>query len=241
MPAGAPLEGRPIASQGWRDAAFLHWRVSPRQVEHLYPTGVVPDLLDGETWIGLIAFRLEDARVGRSPSLRRWGTFTEVNVRLYGVDARGRRGVVFRSLEAASLPAVIGARALFSLPYYWADMTESHRVGARHSTHEYTSRRRFGDARLDLRVTVDRLRPVDTPTSRFLTARWALFQERGRRVMRLPNTHEAWTLFPAEVTHFESNLLERAGVSGLSAVPDSVLYSPGVRAWFGSGERLPLP
>lgn len=41
---------------------------------------------------------------------------TEVNVRLYGVDGQGRRGVVFLSLEASSLPAVLAARALFSLP-----------------------------------------------------------------------------------------------------------------------------
>ncbi|MBI5160438.1 MAG: DUF2071 domain-containing protein, partial [Micrococcales bacterium] len=115
------LPGRVVAAQDWRDVAFVHWRVDAHDVHPLLPPGISPDLdADGTTWAGLIAFRLGRARLGPLPAVPVFGDFTEVNVRLYGVDARGRRGVVFRSLEAASLPAVLGARTLFSLPYFWA-------------------------------------------------------------------------------------------------------------------------
>ena len=73
--------------------------IDPDRLAALVPRGVVPDVMDGSSWVGLIAFRLGDARVGPFPPTPRWGSFTEVNVRLYGVDEQGRRGVVFRSLE----------------------------------------------------------------------------------------------------------------------------------------------
>ena len=48
--------------------------------------------------------------------------FPETNVRFYSVDAVGRRGVVFGSLEAARLAFVLGARSTLGLNYTWARM-----------------------------------------------------------------------------------------------------------------------
>ena len=115
-----PLEGRPIASQRWSDLTFLHWRVPSAEVAPLLPQGIVPDEFDGTSWVGLIPFRLDRATLFGSPSVPYAGSFIEVNVRLYGVDLWGRRGVVFRSLEASRLAAVLAARAAFSLPYFWS-------------------------------------------------------------------------------------------------------------------------
>ena len=88
-----------------------------------------PDAFDGSSWVGLIAFRLARARFGPLPPVPHFGTFTEVNVRLYGVDGRGRRGVVFRSLEASRLAAVLVARTVFALPYRWATTDQRERDG----------------------------------------------------------------------------------------------------------------
>lgn len=231
------LRGAVVAAQEWRQVAFVHWRIAPAEVAPLLPRGVVPDVIDGSSWAGLIAFQLGDARVGPFPPTPRWGSFTEVNVRLYGVDAAGRRGVVFRSLEASSLPAVIAARALFSLPYIWA------RTALRPTVDgwEYASRRinpwssKPGPA-FHLGVAVDTGRTVDDELSLFLTSRWGLFQSRLGRTMWLPNSHEPWVLHPARVTKLRNELCAAAGLPGIALrPPDSVLFSPGVDAQFGRG------
>ncbi len=232
------LRGPIVAAQGWLDVAFVHWRVSPEIVAPLLPRGISPDIEGGSSWVGLVAFELADASVGPFVMPRLWGSFTEVNVRLYGVDRDGRPGVVFRSLEASSLPAVLAARALFSLPYVWA------RTGQRprESGWEYASRRITAPtasargARFRLAVDVDRTRTVDDDQSRFLTARWGLYQNRLGRTRWLPNTHEPWILHPARVIALQDDLCAAAGLPGVSdRQPDSVLFSPGVTASFARG------
>lgn len=235
-----PLRGRVVAAQEWQQVSFVHWRADPGDVAPLLPRGVVPDVFDGSTWVGLIAFELGDARIGPFPPSPIGGRFTEVNVRLYGVDSEGRRGVVFRSLEASSLPAVLAARALFSLPYMWA-RAEQRRVA---DGWEYASRRiaasptRRGPG-FRLGMSVDTSQTVDDELSQFLTARWGLFQTRFGRTQWLPNEHEPWVLHPAHVTSLRDELCAAAGLPGITdRAPDSVLFSSGVTSKFGRGQFI---
>ena len=92
----------------------------------LLPRGTRPDTLDGATYVGLIGFRMVDLGLLRGPALPWVGTFLETNVRLYSVDGLGRRGVVFRSLDATRLTAVLTARATLRLPYAWSRMSFEH-------------------------------------------------------------------------------------------------------------------
>lgn len=234
------LAGPVVAAQEWRNVTFVHWRVPASAVALLLPPGVTPDLHDGTSWVGLIAFELGDARVGPFPPSPVGGRFTEVNVRLYGVDEQGRRGVVFRSLEASSLLAVLAARALFSLPYTWARTAQRRHPGG----WEYASRRispsasRLGPG-FHLRATIDETRTVSDAASEFLTARWGLFQTRLGRTQWLPNEHEPWVLHPARVDHLRDDLCAAAGLPGVSnRPPDSVLFSDGVTSRFGRGQWL---
>lgn len=235
-----PLQGAVVAGQEWREVAFVHWRVAPATVAPLLPLGVAPDVMDGSSWVGLIAFRLGRARVGPLPPADRWGSFTEVNVRLYGVDAEGRRGVVFRSLEASSLPAVIAARALFSLPYTWARTAQRTRPdGWEYASRRISVRPRHPGPSFRLAIAVDTTQTVHDDLSLFLTSRWGLFQERFGRTQWLPNSHDPWVLHPATVVSLRDELCAAAGLPGVvDAPPDSVLFSPGVDAQFGRGHRL---
>ena len=122
-----PTAPRPVGSavfhQQWRDLSFLHWPADPALVAPLLPPGTRPDLLDGQTWVGLVPFVMTKVRILGTPALPFLSTFPETNVRLYAVDDQGRRGVVFRSLEAARLLPVLAARASYHLPYLWARMS----------------------------------------------------------------------------------------------------------------------
>jgi hypothetical protein len=223
-----------LLDQQWRDLTFLHWRVAPDLVAPLLPPGTRPDVFDGSSWVGLIPFRLRKAAFGHGPPLPYVGSFPETNVRLYSVDAAGRRGVVFCSLESARLAFVLGARWALGLNYTWARM----RIRERGDVITYTTRRRWpppagASSRLVLRVGSSVV--SDDPLADFLTARWGLHTRRLGRTLYLPNTHEAWPLLTAEVLELSDELLAVAGLPGRAArSPDSVLFSRGVRTQFGA-------
>jgi uncharacterized protein len=224
------LTGRAVASQRWSKLAFLHWRVPATALADLMPDGVRPDEHDGSSWVGLIAFYLDRATLFGSPPIPYLGSFAEINVRLYGVDEQGRRGVIFCSLEASRLASVLAARAAFSIPYFWAKTELVESV----DTVEYTSNRIVGDGEFRMTLRPGSTPVVDDPTADFLTARWGLFARRFGRTIFLPNHHEPWPLVEAELLSLDDTLLERAGIPGISSrPPDSVLYSEGVTTWFG--------
>lgn len=229
------LTARAVARQRWSSVTFAHWRVPTSTVASLLPTGVRPDVHDGSSWVGLIAFRLERARLFGSPPVPYFGDFTEMNVRLYGVDDAGRRGVVFLSLEASRLAAVLAARAAFSIPYFWSRTSQVVDNGVT----VYRARRVIGPGHSLMAARPGSAIEPDE-TADFLTARWALFTSRRGRTIVLPNHHEPWPLQQAVLERLDDTLLEAAGLPGLAQrPPDSVLYSAGVTTWFGRARPVP--
>jgi len=230
---GAKLGGPVLLDQVWRDVTFLHWRVDPELVAPLLPPGTQPDIYDGTTWVGLIPFRLTRAAFGRRPALPYVGTFAETNVRFYSVDAQGRRGVVFGSLEAERLAFVLGARLALGLNYTWARM----RIERDGDVITSTTRRRWPGPRGVRSRAVVRVgsRPlVGNPLADFLTARFGLHTTRLGRTLYLPNTHAAWPLVEAELLDLDDELVAAAGLPGVTIrPPDSVLFSAGVHTQFG--------
>lgn len=226
--------GPAIMGQRWRDLVFLHWRVPAGRLQPLVPRGCKVDTFDGSAWVGLIPFRLLEAGPGRLPAVPWLGSFVEWNVRTYTVDAEGRRDVAFMSLDAQRLGVVLGARAVFALPYAWARMSAS-RTG---DVLRYDSRRRWPGPRGASSSAVVRLGPPvadPDPLAQFLTARFGLHTRIGGRLVHVPNVHEPWPLHEAELLHLDDGLLAAAGLPGLAdRAPDSVLASPGVRTHFGA-------
>ncbi|MFE4230288.1 YqjF family protein [Arthrobacter sp. NPDC056886] len=116
----APRLPAPIVmEQHWLDAVFLHWRIPEAASASFMPPGVAPDVFDGSAWVGLIGFRMQRAGLGRGPGVPYFGSFNEINVRLYSREPDGTRGVVFRSLDASRLAVVLAARAA-GIPYVWS-------------------------------------------------------------------------------------------------------------------------
>ncbi|MFD3610717.1 YqjF family protein [Streptomyces atroolivaceus] len=226
----------PLMTQSWLDLAFLHWAADPADVAPLLPAGTVPDTLDGVTYVGLVAFRMY--RVGwlRLPGIPYLGTFPETNVRLYSRDAQGRRGVVFRSLDASRLIPVAVARTVFRLPYVWSRMT----IRREADTLAYTSRRRApGPRGAHSRIVVRTGERIGAPSEleHFLTARWGMHSTFYGRPMYLPNAHPRWPLHRAQLIECDESLVAAAGLPAPAGEPLSVLYSPGVPVRFGRPAR----
>jgi uncharacterized protein len=226
-----PLPRPHLLSQRWLDVAFLHWAVDPGAVRHLLPAGVAPDVLDGRTYVGLVPFRLVGTAFAGGPPVPWAGTFLETNVRLYSVDATGRRGVVFLSMAAERAAAVAAGRAVFGLPYRWA------RMGFRREgeLRTYAASLLRPGPPVRSRVSVRPTGPaIDGPLERFLTARWGLHVAHLGRTWYLPNTHVTWPLRRAEVHELDDGLLAAAGLGDLARrPPDHAAFSLGVAATFG--------
>ncbi|MEJ2864645.1 YqjF family protein [Actinomycetospora flava] len=218
--------GPTMMTQRWLDVAFLHWAVDPALVAPLLPPGVRPDVHDGVTYVGLVPFRMVGAGVLRGPAVPWLGTFAETNVRLYTVDERGVRGIVFRSLDASRLAVVAGARAAFGLPYRWASMQVGDEAGGR----TYVTRRPH---RSRVRIRPRGVREPG-PLEDFLTARWGLHERHLGVDWYVPNVHEPWPLHRADLLELDDTLVAAAGFPGLAQrPPDHVAWSPGVSVRFG--------
>jgi uncharacterized protein len=227
---------RAILGQRWTDLAFLHWPVEPSVVAPLLPAGTVPDTFDGVSYAGLIAFRMQRFGFLGGPAVPYLGTFLETNVRLYSVDAQGRRAVVFRSLEAERLIPVLTAQLSLRLPYMWARM----RLTRHDDVLTYESRRRWpGPRGARTRISVRVGAPIAeaSPLEHFLTARWGLHTRAWGRTRHLANEHPRWPLHRASLLELDDTLLAAAGLPTISGPPVSVLFSPGVPVIFGNTRR----
>jgi uncharacterized protein YqjF (DUF2071 family) len=161
-----------IMAQRWTDADFLHWRIPETEAATKMPPGVLPDVFDGSSWVGLVAFRLQGGSLGRGPAVPYFGGFTEVNVRLYSREPGGRRGVVFLSLDASRLAVVLAARAV-GIPYVWSHARFKPGPGP-DTAIGYSVRRFRQGAKTDFAVTPDLNQQTTDPLAIHLTARFGL-------------------------------------------------------------------
>jgi hypothetical protein len=236
-----------IMDQRWTDAVFLHWRIPETVAAAFMPPGVLPDLFDGSAWVGLIGFRMQGAGLGRGPGVPYFGSFNEINVRLYSREPDGTRGVVFLSLDASRLAVVLAARAA-GIPYVWSRTSylgagspeRSEAAGPAGPAESagpagyagYSVRRFRGGGQSVFTVTPELDAEAADPLSIHLTARFGRHTRVRGRTLYVPNTHAAWPLYRAQLTRLEDQLVAAAGIS-VTGPPESVLFSPGVRTQFG--------
>ena len=218
---------------------FLHWPYRPEVVQRLVPADLEVETLDGQAWIGLLAFRMEDVRPPGLPALPWASRFPETNVRTYVRGPDGQSAIWFFSLDASRLGAVVVARATYWLRYFWSDMAvevEARRV-------HYRARRRWpGPRGAHCRATVELGASFDDREldglDYFLTARHVLSTMLANRLAYAHAEHAPWPLFRARLLDFDQNLLQAGGLP----VPEGaalVHHSPGVSVRIGAWHRLP--
>jgi uncharacterized protein YqjF (DUF2071 family) len=218
----------------WLDLLFAHWPVDPAAIRAVVPAPLQLDTFEGRAYLGIVPFRMEDVGPRGLPAPPVLGAFPELNVRTY-VRHRGRGGVWFLSLDAASRLTVEGARAFFHLPYFLAEMSAVEDGDAI----EYRSRRIVTRGRpAELAVRYRPTGPVEpaAPGSfeSWLTDRMRLFAVDGAgRIVRTEIAHAAWPLQPAEA-EFRTESMAAARGLALPSVSPHLLFSRrlDVRSWW---------
>jgi uncharacterized protein len=178
----------------WVDLLFAHWPVSDAALHALIPPGLTLDTFDGQAWLGIVPFVMEDVAPRAIPAIPRLSHFPELNVRTY-VRYRGVPGIWFLSLDARSRPTVWGARRFFHLPYVHARMTARHEGDASERDDPAAPAATF---RATYRPTGPARPAVPDSFEDWSTSRWRLFAaDRDGRLEHTEIRHDPWPLQPA--------------------------------------------
>lgn len=234
--------GRWVMTQRWNDLLFAHWPIAPSVLSKFVPEGLHIDTFEGSAWLGVVPFWMDRIKFRRLPSIPGVSHFPELNLRTYVRDPKtGTPGVLFLSLDAANLPAVVFARTIYRLPYHWAEM---HIQQESEREFSFYSRRRFSNGPVMFVARYRGLGPsrkmVDcAPGSLeyFLTERYCLFT-RGSdgQPMRANIHHIPWPL-EAAAAEIERNDLAAAMGIALPHQPPVLHYSRRLAVYVWQLER----
>ena len=221
---GLRPDGRSDGTQSWRSLLFCHWEVDVDTLRPLIPDCFEIDTFDGSAFVATVPFKMQGIRPSWLPKSLAFNFF-ETNVRTYVVH-KGQPGVYFLSLDASSRLAVWAARTGWSLPYYFAKMksveSETQQI--------YESCRIDGSGAHQVAFRIgDELGESRPGTlEHFLLERYLLFVERRGQSLVGQVHHSPYVTFSAHVDQIDDELMDCAGVSGMSRLPDLAHYSPGV-------------
>jgi uncharacterized protein YqjF (DUF2071 family) len=208
----------------WRSLLFMHWRVPKDVMQAALPPGFEMDLYEGEAYVGLVPFAMEGVRPAWSPESLAF-RFLETNVRTY-VTLRGRPGVFFFSLDAASRICVWAARQFWSLPYHYADMSLTQT--GEHI--DYTMQRRSNGAQLRVKYRLGELLGSSEPGSPefFFLERYLMFTESNGQISSGQVYHTPYPAQAAEVLELHDDLVASAGLGSCEGLPEFTHYASGV-------------
>ncbi len=209
-----PLPAGPwVMAQSWHDLLFAHWPVDAEKLRALIPDRLEIDSFGGQSWLGVVPFRMTGVRLRGTPAVPWLAAFPELNVRTY-VKYGGKPGVWFFSLDAGNPLAVGIARAWFHLPYFRARMSCEERDGYIHyrcgRTHQIAP-----SALLECRY-----RPLNKivfpqpgTLEHFLVERYCLYASIANgRLIRGEIHHPPWQLQMGEGEFSRNSMANAAGV-----------------------------
>jgi len=212
-----PLPPEPwVMTQSWHDLLFAHWALPKARLRPLIPQELELDSFEGLCWVGVVPFWMSGVRARGIPALPGLSRFAELNVRTY-VKFNHRPGVYFFSLDAANYAAVWAARALYHLPYHYADM----QVESGAEEIEYTSKRVSGSAEFAGRYgPCGPIKPAQPGSiGHWLTERYCLYCVHRGRLYRGEVHHQPWPLQPAWAEIKVNTMALAAGITIPSEAP----------------------
>ena len=208
--------------QEWNQAIFLHWKVDLDKLKEFVPQKLEIDLFDGEPWISIVAFTMENIRPRRLPAFYPISNFEEINIRTY-VKSNGKTGVYFLSIEGGKIASCKIAKSISELPYKFSRMK-------RKKGGYYSKNKEFGD-KLDLEFELGPDLDEKTDIDKWLTERYALFQDSGESINEFEIHHIEWPVKTIDLKKMEISYPRFDQL--IQGKPQLTHYSDGVQviAW----------
>lgn len=214
--------------QEWNNALFLHWQVNIDKLRKYVPRDFDIDLFRGKPWTSLVAFSMEKIRPKYLPVFPPVSNFHEINIRTY-VTYNGKAGVYFLSIEGGKRISCLIAKSLAELPYRYSSIQRSENF--------YHSLNQDLNNELMLDFSIKQPLRKKTLLDKWLTERYALFQDTKKSINEYEIHHLEWPLSGLELNRIHINY---SGFQYLmSNHPDKAHYSKGVKviAWGKKKER----
>lgn len=208
--------------QEWNRAIFLHYQVDKNEMEKFVPQDLEIDLFEEKAWVSVVAFSMEKIRPKGLPSFSPVSDFDEINIRTY-VKSKTKSGVYFLSIEGGKHLSCMVAKGISELPYRFSTI--------RRGENSYFSQNDQFKDYLNIEFTVGKEIQEKTDLDRWLTERYALFQETETSLNQFEIHHVEWPIQELELKKLSLDYARFSKLLGQS--PVKTHYSPGVQvlAW----------
>jgi uncharacterized protein len=203
-----------VMQMRWLDLAFLHYPVPVSSLEKFIPKGLTLETFDGQAWLGVVPFRMDQIHARGLPAIPGTDAFLELNLRTYVTDGV-HSGVWFFSLDAENPLAVRGARVGFNLPYMDAKMSSQVENG----WFDYSSVRTHRNAppatfKVKYKPIGEVFHAPPGTLEHWLTERYCLFSSDARgTVYRGDISHQTWSLQACKAEILENTMAEQIGIT----------------------------
>ncbi len=204
--------------QEWNKAVFLHWEVEPNAVQPFLPNSITLDTINDKAWISLVAFDMNHIGVRSLPKMPHISDFHEVNIRTY-IICKNKPSVYFLSMEGSKRSSCNILKAISKFPYVPAKM--------KRTDFSYESKNLIENNSFELLYRT-KLKPCQkNKTDKWLTERYAVFQEHKNKLIEYDVHHVEWPLEQIDIKqlHIEYPKFNHL----INNQPDRMHYSEGVK------------
>jgi len=208
--------------QEWNKAIFLHWEVDLSDLEKHVPKALEIDLYNEKAWVSVVAFTMEKIRPKYLPPFPPISNFHEINIRTY-VKLNNKPGVYFISIEGGTDLSCKISKALSELPYRFSKIERT-----KNQYKSYNSK--FKDE-LDIQFTIGKKMTEKTELDKWLTERYALFQDTENSINEFEIHHLEWPMNEIDLKKVSLNYQRFDKL--IKNPPNKAQYSKGVKviAW----------
>ncbi|MFD0693324.1 YqjF family protein [Paenibacillus sp. GCM10027628] len=219
-------------TQTWEHLLFAHWPVAPQTISKFIPGDLEIDTFDGQAWIGVIPFLMSGIRLRALPPIPLMSAFPEINVRTYVKTDQGS-GVYFITLDASN-PFVVGvAKLWYRLPYFFADLTFTHKRDSMEFKGQRLPFTRKAESFYGLYGPgSDPFVPQAGTLEHWLTERYFFYCSNAGGIFQGEVLHEPWKLQSA-VTMISQNTMTQSLHLHLPETPAVMHYARGVQSLIG--------
>lgn len=203
--------------QEWNDAIFLHWQVDLKELKKFVPNSLEIDLFDGQAWVSMVAFTMENMRPRNLPSFSPISNFDEINIRTY-VKHNGKQGVYFLNIEGGSFLSCKLAKTISELPYQYSKMDRNSGF--------FNSKNKEEGNSFSVKFSVGDKLSDKRPIDKWLTERYALFQNSGSYLNSFEIHHQEWPINEIEILDLDLSYSRFKNL--INCKPNKIQYSKGV-------------
>lgn len=226
----------------WKNLLMLNYSVDPGLLEPLLPDGTGLDFFEGQTYVSLVGFEFNRARVyGIAIPFHR--NFEEVNLRFY-VKRLARRGVVFVREFVPKRAVAATARLLFGENYSSVPM--SHSIVARGEKDvveaEYSWGSGVGRCSMKIETKGQAFPPPEGSLRQFITEHyWGYAAQSDGASLEYEVQHPQWFVRNAERAEFSGDAARFYGEEFgklLARPPNSAFFAEGSAVTVFKGTRV---